>query len=133
MTPGVPRAALVLVDAFVALAAVGGGLALVFGMEAARFPLSWLDGTPFPDYTIPGLILTVVVGGSAAAATVVTLRGAHQGGRASVVAGAILVAWIVGEILVFTGDGEVISPTEVFFTGAGIAMIALGALVARRA
>ena len=129
----VPRVALVLVDAFVALAAVGGGLALVFGMEAARFPLSWLDGTPFADYTIPGLILTVVVGGSAAAATVVTLRGAHQGGRASVVAGAILVAWIVGEILVFTGDGEVISPTEVFFTGAGIAMIALGALVARRA
>jgi len=129
----VPRVALVLVDAFVALAAVGGGLALVLGMEAARFPLSWLDGTPFPDYTIPGLILTVVVGGSAAVATVLAARGARRGGRASVVAGAILVAWIVGEILVFTGDGEVISPTEVFFIGVGAAMIALGALVARRA
>jgi hypothetical protein len=123
----------VAVDAFVALAAIGGGLALALGMEAGRFPLSWLEGTPFPDYVGPGLILAIVVGGSAAVATVVAVRDARQGGRVSVAAGAILVAWVVGEIAILTGDGEVVSPTEAVFLGVGLVMVALGAVVARRA
>ena len=42
---------------------------VVFGY---KLPLAWLAGTPFGDYTIPGLALAIVVGGSAllAAATV---------------------------------------------------------------
>jgi hypothetical protein len=133
MRSGVPRWALVAVDAFVALAAIGGGLALALGMEAGRFPLSWLQGTPFADYVGPGLILAIVVGGSAAVATVAAVRDARQGGRVSVVAGAILVGWVVSEIAILTGDGEVVSPTEAVFLGVGLVMVALGAVVARRA
>jgi hypothetical protein len=132
MRSAAPRAALVILDAFVALAAIGGGLALALGLEAGRFPLAWLEGTPFPDYVAPGLLLAVVVGGSAAVATVLTARDARQGGRVSIVAGAILVAWIVGEVAVLTGDGEVVSATEAVFLAVGLATVALGVVVARR-
>jgi hypothetical protein len=129
--PAALRAALVIVDAFVALAAIGGGLALALGMEGGRFPLAWLEGTPFADYVAPGLILAVAVGGSAAVATVAVVRDARGGGRASVVAGAVLVAWIVGEMLVLTGDGEIMSPTELVFLVTGVVTMTLGAAVAR--
>ncbi|MCU0506274.1 MAG: hypothetical protein MUE82_11005 [Chloroflexi bacterium] len=126
------RGALVIADAFVALAAIGGGLALALGMESARFPLDWLAGTPFADYVAPGLLLALVVGGAAAVATAMTVRDARTGAVASVVAGAILVGWIAGEILVLTGDAEVVSPTEAFFLAVGLAIVALGAAVVRR-
>jgi hypothetical protein len=50
---------------FIALTAIGGGGALLVGVEQQRFPLDWLRGTPFKDYTIPAILLAVVVGGSA--------------------------------------------------------------------
>lgn len=125
------RGALVIADAFVALAAIGGGLALALGMESARFPLDWLVGTPFADYVAPGLLLALVVGGAAAVATAMTVRDARTGAVASVVAGAILVGWIAGEILLMTGDAEVVSPTEAFFLVVGLAIVGLGVAVVR--
>ncbi len=64
------RIALVVFEALVALSAIAGGLWLAAGRST--LPLAWLAGTPFSDYTIPGLVLAIVVGGSAliAAATV---------------------------------------------------------------
>jgi hypothetical protein len=58
-----------------------------------------LRGTPFHSYLIPGLLLAVVVGGSAAVATVLTLRRSGLAGSASVVAGIVLMGWIVGEVV----------------------------------
>ena len=40
------------------------------GLEGERYPVEWLTGTPFSSYLIPGLILSVAVGASAAAAAV---------------------------------------------------------------
>lgn len=61
---------LVVLEAIVALSAIAGGVALATG--TITYPLAWLQGTPFSDYTIPGLVLAIVAGGSAllAAATV---------------------------------------------------------------
>ena len=85
------RIALVLVDAFAAVTALGGGVALATGLEGGRFPTDWLTGTPFDSYLIPGLMLAGVVGGSAAVATVATLRDPILGGRASPLAGVVMV------------------------------------------
>ncbi len=49
------RIALFALEVLAALGAVAGGLALLAGV--IRFPLEMLQGTPFGDYTIPGLIL----------------------------------------------------------------------------
>jgi hypothetical protein len=64
------RIALVVIEGFIGLSAIQGGIGLLRG--AYPVPVAWLAGTPFSDYTIPGLVLVIVVGGSAllAAATV---------------------------------------------------------------
>jgi hypothetical protein len=127
------RIALVAVDGSAAVTAIGGGIALATGLEGDRFHTEWLRATLFSSYLVPGLILATVVGGTAAAATVATLRRATTGSRISMLAGLVMVGWIVGEILILTGDGEVVSPTEVLYLAAGLAMIGLGLAVGRTA
>jgi hypothetical protein len=46
---------------------------------------------------LPGIILAGVVGGSAATAAVALVRSPSKGARASILAGPILMAWIVAE------------------------------------
>jgi hypothetical protein len=53
------RVVLVVFDAFAALTAIGGGIALIMGLESNRFPLEMLRGTPFSSYTMPALLLSV--------------------------------------------------------------------------
>jgi hypothetical protein len=59
------------------------------------YPLAWLAGTPFSDYTILGLVLAIVVGGSAllAAATVFIHR--EWAVLVSAVAGLLLTGYLV--------------------------------------
>ncbi len=83
---------------FVALTAVFGGITLAMGVD--KFPAEWLDGTAFSSYLIPGVILAVVVGGSAVAAAIATLRSTNTGALTSILAGAILLGWLVGERLI---------------------------------
>lgn len=70
------RLALVVLELFVALGAVAGGIALLRGTFTQGIPVAWLAGTPFSDYTVPGLVLAVVIGGGMilAAATVFICR-----------------------------------------------------------
>jgi hypothetical protein len=126
----VGRAALAGLDALVAVTAIGGGVALAVGLEAANFGQELLETTPFRSYVGPGAILAVVVGGSAAAATVTVLRRPKTGGLLSIGAGAVLMGWIAGEILLLEQSGEP-TPTEVVYLAAGAAMGLLGARVWR--
>jgi hypothetical protein len=117
------RRALVWVDGFAAASALGGGAMVVAGWPY-RFPSSWLAGTPFSDYTIPGLILGLVVGGSALLATVAALRNARAAALASLAAGAIMMGWIVGEMLLLnTGGFTLLWP---LYFAVGLAMALLG-------
>jgi hypothetical protein len=46
------------------LGGLAGGLSLTIGPDGSimKMPLSYLDGSPFPDFLIPGLILFLVLG-----------------------------------------------------------------------
>jgi hypothetical protein len=71
------RIALLVLETFIWTSALGGGIAILQGaVFGFVLPLAWLAGTPFSDYTIPGLVLVIVVGGTAllAAATVFIQR-----------------------------------------------------------
>ncbi len=118
---------LFVIDAFVALTAIGGGIALATGLEVKRFPVELLKGTPFTSYVIPGLILAIVVGGGAAVAAVATLINAGVGGWLSALAGFILMGQIAGEILLLK---QPVSRTELFYLAIGVTMVALGLVVA---
>lgn len=125
-------AMLFVASVFVALTAIGGGITLAIGMD--KFPPGWLFGTPFSSYLIPGLILAVVVGGSAAVATVATLRRSDIGALTSMLAGAILLGWLIGERLILPKAAFV--PQfwwlEAIYIAAGLMMV-LPALAVRRA
>jgi hypothetical protein len=116
------RIPLLIVNPFVAVTAVVGGLALVTGLEGDRFPLKLLESTPFSSYVLPGLILTVVVGGSATLAVIALLHGLDNGASVSIVAGAILMGWIIGEALLLHQP----SWFEAFYFALGLTMAALG-------
>lgn len=66
------RIVLTILEVFVGVGALAGGIALLTGVFAQGIPLTWLAGSPFRDYTIPGLVLAILVGGGMlfAAATV---------------------------------------------------------------
>lgn len=124
------RIALLAVDGFAAASAVGGGLALAVGLEGDRFPPELLRGTPFGSYVVPGAILAGIVGTSALGATIATVAGPRAGGAVSVLAGAVMMGWIAGEVRVLRAP-EARSPVEAIYLGVGAAMVGLGLAAAR--
>jgi len=124
------RIALFAVAAFTAVTAVGGGLALMTGLEGDRFPLELLQRTPFSSYVIPGLILTVAVGGSATVAAAALLRNPGIGALASMVAGMVLMGWIIGEVLILNQPAAR-SWAEAVYFAVGLTMAGLGLVAGR--
>jgi hypothetical protein len=122
------RLVLIAVNGIVAITAIGGGLALVLGLEQANYGPELLEGTPFSSYLWPGLILAIVVGGSAASATVESIRSTAAGGLLSMVAGAALIGWIVGEMILLEQPSEP-TPVEILYLLAGFTMMAMGAFL----
>ena len=117
-------AALFVASVFVALTAVGGGVTVAAGVD--KFPVSWLTGTLFSSYLLPGLVLAGVVGGSAAVAAVTALRSRERATLWSMLAGAILLGWLVGERLIL--PPAAFSPQfwwlEAIYVAAGLMMLA---------
>lgn len=107
---------LVVVSVFNALSALGGGIGMVIA-DGLSMPRSLLADTPFTTFTVPGLILALVVGGTQAAAAwqLLTRRGSAL--LWSAVAGFGMLIWIVAEVgfihalvwahLVYTATGLV--------------------------
>lgn len=90
------RLTLFILEAFVALTSIACGIGLMVG--AVQFPLAWLAGTPFSDYTVPGLVMAAVVGGSSFLAAEAILAGREGGVVASALAGLLLMGFEVAEV-----------------------------------
>src|SRR5262245_48898609 len=97
------RIGLAILDGFLGVTAVLGGLGLVTN----RFtpPLDALAGSPFTSYTIPGLVLLVVVGGSGLLAALLLARRLAWGVPVSGAAGVTLLVFEAVELAAvgFTG------------------------------
>lgn len=124
------RITVIVVNLFAAVSAFAGALGLVVGYM--NIPLSVLNTTPFADFTVPALLLGVVVGGSALAAAAIALFGPHRvvwfGWRseplAALAAGCIMVGWMSIE---FALIGLSIWVQAVYFV-VGLVMIGLAIL-----
>jgi hypothetical protein len=81
---------------FNGVSAVGGGLALMTDWIPEQ--ASWVRETDFASNYFPGVILMAVVGGSALVAATALVKRSDGWQLASIVAGTVMLAWIVGEI-----------------------------------
>ena len=118
------RTAVVVVDLFEAASAFVGAIGLLVGFM--NIPVSILEGTPFTDFTVPALLLGVVVGGSALVAAAITAFGPRPYDfLASAAAGGITVGWLTIEIAMI----GLASWAQIAYFAVGLLMIGLaGAL-----
>jgi len=88
--------------------ALGLGLTALFGGGTPvsdpsggrmEMPLEWLDGTPFADYFVPGLILFSVLGVGSFVVLYGVLRRRSWAWWAAIGLGVALVGWIVAQML----------------------------------
>lgn len=108
---------------FIALTAIGGGIAILTGVD--EFPLEWLGGTPFSDYTIPALLLAIVVSGRSLIAAVTIFIGRKVGVLASMTAGLIMAGFIVVEVLILKQVPPGPTLIESIYFGLGLVIFGL--------
>lgn len=90
------RVVLLSILLFNGVTAVAGGIGLMTGAVAP--PPSYLQHAGFVRFYFPGVILMAIVGGSALLAALCVVKRVN-GAFTSLVAGVIMLAWIVGEIV----------------------------------
>ena len=91
--------ALLILTAIQAMGAIAGGVGLVRDpINNIGMPLSVLEGSPFKDYLIPGLILLIVVGLFALLVLAGLLRRWKPAWWLSLASGGGLVIWIITEV-----------------------------------
>lgn len=84
--------------AFGALNAFAGGY---YGLSGAKgVPVEWLQGSAFNDYSVPSLILFIVVGGSFLIAAITVFARARIGRASALTAGAIVLIWIAVQVAI---------------------------------
>jgi hypothetical protein len=125
--------ALLILTAIQAVGAIGGGIGLVRDpRNNIGLPTSLLEGTPFKDYLIPGLILLIVVGLFALLVLAGLLRHWKPAWWLSIASGAALVIWIIAEAALLgylPGSGIAL---QIVFGLIGVAIVVLDLLQSTR-
>jgi len=123
------RIALFVIEAAIGLSAIQGGIALLRGDFMNVLPIAWLAGTPFSDYTIPGLVLVIVVGGSALLAAATVFIDREWAVLVSVLAGLIMAGFEVVEAVCLDSKVGNAFPTvlglQLFYFVLGLAVFGL--------
>jgi hypothetical protein len=120
------RIALLILQAFVALTALAGGVALVMGSLNADFstvlnpPAEYLEGSPFTSYVVPGILLGVVLGGVHALAFALLERNGPWALLVSAGAGFATLIWIFVQMAVIP-----FSPLQPLYFAIGLAEVGL--------
>ncbi len=127
------RITLVFIEACIGLSAIGGGIALLKGVMGQWLPVAFLQGTPFSDYLIPGLVLTVVVGGGMLLAATTQFIAHEWAVLLSVAMGLIIIGWEIAEIAIIDRYAQAVVPStvvqQVLFAVLGLTIIGLSAYV----
>ncbi len=132
------RITLIVLHGFVALTAIGGGVALVVGSsspEAATVltpPDDYLAGSPFDSYLVPGIVLGLVLGSVHVVGLVAQWRDGPLAAAFSAAAGFATLIWIFVQMIYIP-----FSPLQLAYFAFGLAvcglvMLELGVLPALR-
>ena len=117
---------LVVLTIFLALTGFLGGIGLLADLNAP--PVEQLQGSIFKDFTIPGLALFFVVGGSALVATILLIRKSRFALLFSATAGIIIMFFEFVEVLIIGSPVGVARTLQIFYFGLGtlIEIVSLG-------
>jgi hypothetical protein len=121
---------LTIISLFIAITAIIGGILMFTGLENTNLSLNLLQGTPFKDFFIPGILLLIIVGMSSSIASFMQIRNYNLKAEMSFVAGLLLTGWIIIEILLLNQP----EPTfiEYLYLGLGLLMTGLSILLYTR-
>lgn len=120
--------ALLVLAAVQAAGAIGGGVGLVRDpVNNIGMPVSLLEGTPFKDYLVPGLILLIVVGLFSLLVFGALLVRWKPAWWLSLASGGGLCIWIIteGVLLGYLGPEGIALQLVFGIVGAGILVLAL--------
>ena len=119
------RRILIGVMAFQGLSGIAGGFGLMADPTGAslRIPLEWLEGSPFTDYLLPGIVLFFVLGVIPLGVVYGLWKGKTWSRLAAVAVGAALCIWIAVEIAVIGYQTE--PPLQLIYGIVGIAILLL--------
>jgi len=89
-----------IVSGFIALTSILGGILLIAGLENDTLGFGILQGTPFTDFVIPGLLLIAIVGSTSTLALIGFIRNSDLKDVYGIFSGLVVSVWIVIEILI---------------------------------
>ena len=114
---------LIALAGFLAVSAVPGGITLLVGFYAP--PVEQLKGSGFSDFTVPGLALLLLVGGSAVLATVLLVRRSTLASFMSALAGVIVMSFEFVEVLAIGSPPGPARVMQLLYFGIGLALVCL--------
>jgi len=113
----------------IGLGALGGGFMLIKDPSGSALgvPLDFLEGSPFPDFLIPGIFLLTVNGIGTLIGAFYSFKRKKYAPEIAIVLGAILAAWIVIQVLIISS----FSWMHVFYFILGFLELGLGVYLRR--
>ena len=118
---------LIVLTIFQSISTILGGIALLANIIS--MPVELLQGSPFKDYTIPGLALSLIAGGSSLFASVLLFRKSKFSILFSTMAGVVMMFFEFVEVLVIGSPAGVARTLQIVYFGTGTAIVvaAMGA------
>jgi len=119
------RKILIGVMAFQGLSGIAGGFGLMADPTGVslQIPLEWLDGSPFTDYLIPGIVLFFVLGLIPLGVVYGLWKRKKWSRLAALAVGAALCIWIAVEIAVIGYQSD--PPLQLIYGIVGVAILLL--------
>lgn len=90
---------LVAIEIIIGITAVVGGINLI-ATNGLGMPISYLEHSPFQSFIFPGLLLSIIIGGTNIIASVLVIKKSDFMLEFSAVAGFGIMLWIFGELYI---------------------------------
>lgn len=110
---------------FQGVSGVGGGTGLVLDPSGASLgiPGTWLEGSPFPDYLVPGVVLLALLGVGPLVVAWGVWRRRSWGRGGSLLVGAALLVWLGVEVAVIGYQAE--PPLQAVYGAVAVVLLGL--------